>query len=230
MNIRKVKLSKACWDDQRTYRACQIVDYAHNSADSLHEAFVGLKAGRRGSATDEEQDVLRAMLVFAAAGLDSSLKNLFSKCLQQLILEDTKVKEAFEKFIQRELSKGTAEQPLNTKLLAKALVEPLPIFHLGEQYVYDLTGSSLQSADQIFSASAALGIDPLKQAKLDKKRLDEIFEARNKIIHEFDIDFSGARRNRVQRTMTTMICMTNDILELSERFIEMVRRKLPKAP
>ena len=227
MRIRKPRMTKACWDDQRTYRACQIVEYAHESADSLHEAFVGLKAGRKGPATDEEQDVLRAMLVFAAAGLDSSLKNLFKSCLQQLILQDIKVKEAFEKFIQRELSKGSAEQPLNTKLLAQALVEPLPIFHLGERYVYELTGSSLQSADQIFSASAALGIDPAKQAKLKKTRLDEIFKARNKIIHEFDIDFSGARRNRVQRSMTTMVEMTNDLLEVSERFVELVRKKLP---
>ena len=228
MKIRKPKLSRACWDDQRTYRAYQIVEYAHDSADSLHDAFIGLKAGRKGPATDEEQDVLRAMVVFAGAGLDSSIKNLFTSCLQELVLEDSKVKEAFEKFIQRELSKGTAELPLNTKLLAEALVEPLPVFHLVERYVYDLTGSSLQSADQIFSASAALGIDPVKEAKLNKKKLDRIFKARNKIIHEFDIDFSGARRNRVQRSMTDMVEMTNHLLEISERLIEIVRKKLPE--
>ena len=227
MNIRTFKIAKSCRDDSRTARACQIVEYAHESAESLHDAFVHLKGGRKGPATDEEQDVLRAMLVFAGAGLDSSIKELFKSCLRHLVLVEPKVKDEFQKFIQREISKGTAQLPINTKLLAEAFVEPFPIIYLIERYVYDLTGSSLQSADQIFSASAALGIDPKKEAKLDKDKLDRIFKARNKIIHEFDIDFSGARRNRVLRPMTKMIERTNVLLEVSERFIKLVHSKLP---
>jgi hypothetical protein len=64
--------------------------------------------------------------------------------------------------------------------------------------------------------------------KLDKRQLRRIFATRNKIVHELDIDFSAARRNRVQRTVKEMVEMTNNLLELSQRIVELVRKKVPQ--
>ena len=225
VTVRNFHPKQECVESETCSRAYKIVEYAHDSAKALHDAFVTLKGGRAGAATDEEQDVLRAMLVSAGAGLDSTLKQLFRNALQKLIFDDENVREGIEKFIERELRRPYGESALNTNLLAKALVEPLPITHLSERYVYDLTGSSLQSADQLFAAAAALGIDPNAEAHLDKNDLTKIFTARNKIVHEMDIDFTAARRNRIQRRVNEMVRMTNVLLEHSQMFVELVQVK-----
>lgn len=43
-----------------------------------------------------------------------------------------------------------------------------------------------------------------------------------------DIDFDGARRNRVQRKRDAIVDMTNALLEVATAFIEHVYNKLPK--
>src|ERR1035441_3502362 len=54
---------------------------------------------------------------------------------------------------------------------------------LVEDYVYELTGDSLQSSEQLFKTCAALGADG--QAAIgDAKTLKNVFDARNQIIHE----------------------------------------------
>ena len=63
--------------------ACQgaalILKHTHDSASALLKAFNLAREGRgrpRGMTTDEEQDLLRAMVVMAAAGLDAMAKQL----------------------------------------------------------------------------------------------------------------------------------------------------------
>lgn len=168
------------------------------------------------------------MLVSAGAGLDSSIKQLFKGTIEVLIFSDDSVCSNFEKFVVKALGKGNGELDIDTKLLAKALITPFPIVHLADRYLYELTGSSLQSADQLFSAACALGLDPKKDVKLDEKKLKPVFDARNKIVHEFDIDFTGARRNRIQRRAEDMVDMANELLLVSQKFVELVFGKLPK--
>ena len=169
--IRNFTKKRLLADNATTTRAYQIVEYAHESCKALLEAFAKLKGDRKGAATDEEQDVLRAMLISAGAELDSAVKQLFKDSLQQLIVSNNNVREGFERFVDKALRKGSGEIEIDTKLLARALVTPLPIIYLSERYIYDLTGSSLQSADQLFAACSALGIEPKKDAKLDKEKL-----------------------------------------------------------
>ena len=51
---------------------------AHDAASSFLDTFNKVREARqaKGTPTDEEQDLLRAMLLFATAGLDSMVKQL----------------------------------------------------------------------------------------------------------------------------------------------------------
>ena len=59
-----------------------------------------------------------------------------------------------------------------------------------EDYIYELTGSSLQTAEEVDKVAGALGID---DAALRKRivGLKTLFVARNEISHELDLCFAG---------------------------------------
>lgn len=225
--IRTFKAIKACADDERTSRSCKIVEYGHESCTALLAAFRTVKGPRAGGATDEQQDILRAMLVMAGACIDSTLKQLFRDCIPILIQSDSGVRSSFNKFVESALKRGRADDALDVKLLAQALGNENPLRYLSSSYVYDLTGSSLQSAEQLYSAADALGIPWKYSINISKSRLKSIFDARNKIVHEMDIDFSAARRNRYQRKIDEMIDDTNELLRIAGLMVTMTQKKLP---
>lgn len=79
----------------------------------------------------------------------------------------------------------------------------------------------------MFSAVSAFGIEPEKTLGMERKELKKVFDARNQIVHEFDIDFSGARRNRRQRRANDIVEMSNKLLKLSQDTVEHVFSQLP---
>jgi len=166
------------------------------------------------------------MLVMAGACVDSAIKQLFKDAVPHLIREDDDVRKGLERFAERALKQKEVEGDLDTKLLSKVLTSAHPLEFLSEAYVYELTGSSLQSADQLMSACAALGLDGLKEVKLDPKRLRRIFGARNDIVHEMDIDFDAARRNRNQRKIGDMVEDANALLEVADAIVRKIHEKL----
>ncbi len=92
-----------------------------------------------------------------------------------------------------------------TKFLARILVAGDPQDRLIDLYVLDLTGSSLQSADQLMRAAKALGLKP-SDMDVDPTELKPIFGARNKIIHELDVNLerTATRRNQNSRRRPVM--------------------------
>ena len=77
----------------------------------------------------------------------------------------------------------------------KFSLKRIPRAKLIEEYIRELTGESLQSADEILRTTAALGLEN-KTLGLDILRLKEIFQIRNKIIHELDLDLNAPKRKR----------------------------------
>jgi hypothetical protein len=84
----------------------------------------------------------------------------------------------------------------------------LRTYQLIEDYVYYLTGSSLQSAQQVELTAGALGID---DATLRGRitGLGELFTARNQVSHELDLQRlerpgDRTRRGRAMGVTTTM--------------------------
>lgn len=210
--------------------ASVILVTAHESAVALLKAFNLARDERgrpRGMTTDEEQDLLRAMLVYAAAGLDGMVKQLIRDALPLVLGRDERAQEALEKFIVRQIrpETGDADRTVGAKFLARVLSRPSPQRSAIDEYIRHLTGGSLQSSASLYEVVGALGLWP-DDVGVDRRLLDPIFEARNKIIHELDINLTVERRTRNLRSRGTMIAHTDHLLVVGERILKGVDGKL----
>lgn len=211
-------------------KACSIGQTAHESADALLKAYdlARTQRGRpRGMTTDNEQDLLRSMLVMAAAGLDGMAKQLITDTLPSLITIDEKAQNSFEKFIARRLTSELAGT--NARLLASALAAPSPQARLIAEYIQSLTGGSLQSTESLFEVAAALGADATAIG-LVPDQLKPIFDTRNKIIHELDINLNARKRTRTVRKQGLMIKHTERLLQIAAALIASVDTRLRAKP
>jgi hypothetical protein len=197
---------------------------AHDAATSFLEAFQSVRVNRnaRGMPTDEEQDLLRAMLLFASAGVDSLVKQLVRDALPAVLAHNAAAGEMFKTFVGRRLRSG---DEINTKLLADILGDQKPRERLVSLQVEELCSSSLQSTEELLKAGAAFDIRSTEITD-DPNRLTNIFRIRNQIAHEMDVDFTQANRSRRPRGRQPMVTNTNYLFGVANAFLEQVDRKL----
>lgn len=215
---------------ERLKKAASIYEYTHTSASSLLGAFDDAKAKRgnpRGVLTDQEQDILRAALVMCCAGLDGALKQAIRDSLQHLLEKDEQVRQGFEKFIRKRISGEDDAVELfgGAKFLAQVLADSEPRERLIEEYIRQLTGESLQSAEEVMRTLAALGID-YKSLKLDIARLKEIFQLRNTIIHDLDIDLDAPKRKRRVRSQADLLDNADHVLSVTRQILQEVNKSV----
>ena len=227
-------------------KACLILKHTHESSQALFAAYGLARAIRsirkqketkgddkkeismlRGMTTDEEQDLLRAMLVSAASGLDAMTKQLIREALPIIIQIGKEALAELEKFVTRRLRDGTDDSLERTPFLARVLTAPSTQKQIIEDYIGYLTKGSLQSSDELSRVAKAFGISQ-KEVNIDHTKLRPIFESRNRIIHELDINFSGKRRRRNLRSEGTMKSYTETLIELAENILKSVDSKLSK--
>jgi hypothetical protein len=114
-----------------------ILKYAHDTAESLLQSFADVRTARnaKGAPTDEEQDLLRAMVVFAGAGIDSMTKQLIRDTLPILVAGSSQARNRIERLGARHLRRGSGEeddavgeglQTVNPQRLAKILLADSP--------------------------------------------------------------------------------------------------------
>ncbi len=217
-------------------RASTVLEMAKGSVRNFFDIYEKVRQARnagQGAPMDNEQDLLRAALVFAAAGLDSTLKELIKGSMRPLSKINTNVQEQFESFIQRKL-RGDSDElgPASAnKFLASILASDLPQERLLSEYVLYLTGSSLQSVDQLFKSTSALGAET-KIIADNKAELKKIFSARNQIIHELDVKFTGKvghqQRNRPRKSEIEKQCKL--LIDVAEAIIKSVRNNMLGTP
>ncbi|HUT24319.1 MAG TPA: hypothetical protein VM492_08265, partial [Sumerlaeia bacterium] len=82
---------------------------------------------------------------------------------------------------------------------------------------------SLQSMDELARTAAALA---LTKTKIDHATLKPIFDIRNKIVHELDINLDGDRRKRNHRGLEDMKRYTRALLDIAEAILSEVDEKL----
>lgn len=211
-------------ENQAALNAYLILCSAHKTASSFLEIFINTQEAQQSvnNSTDEEQDLLRAMLVFASAGLDSMVKQLVSDALPKVIENDRGAESLFKQFIERRLNR---EEKLDNRFLANILGDTNPREVLLDELINNLTSQSLQSVDQLLKTAAFFNIESRKICE-DPNLLRQVFQMRNQISHEMDVDFNQASGNRKPRTKEQMVDATTTLFRISEKFLQEVDSRL----
>jgi hypothetical protein len=208
-------------------RASEVYEYAFRSVQSFIDLFTAEKRRRgskRGILPQAEQDLLRAALTFACAGLDSVLKHAIRDCITNILSRDIEVEKRFAEFIEKKIS-PSATGVTGLKFLSQILAKPDIWGALVDSYIGFLVGSSLQSEEEVFRVCAALGIDP-KSIALKRGSHRHIFVVRNEVIHEMDIDLAARPGKRITRGQRDMLDAINLTLKLARDFVIAVDKKI----
>jgi hypothetical protein len=167
------------------------------------------------------------MLVFAGAGLDAAVKRLIQDTLPGLVRKKAPAREALQAFAARRIRDEAATGAESAKaysLIAIALVSDSPQAAIIRAFVEELTGGSLQSVDRVFEALGALGLQ--KGVTVDRSQLKQVFDDRNRIVHEMDMDLTLSNRRRTSRRRDPMIASANALLTLGAKILEAVDQGL----
>lgn len=209
--------------DMRCHLAHSILVSSRESSASFLEAFQASRKGKKtGTTTDREQDFLRAVLVFASAGLDAMLKQLIRDTLSHVISSSPGARKQYHGFIEAQISPDRKD---GRQVLAKALGSESPQQVMINHLVDDLTSSSLQSVNQVMRVAGHLDI-PTGNITKDVAGLQKIFHMRNQISHEMDVDFTKKNRSRRQRAKKAIIDSANDLFLVSANFLSGVDNHL----
>ncbi len=212
---------------QTNKNAHTILCNAHAASSSFLHIFNVTQSNRQaqGPPADEEQDLLRAMLVFASAGLDSMVKQLVIDALPLVINQNRGADEKFRDYVERRIRRSGE---IDYRLLANVLTSDRPKDGLVENLVSELTSVSLQSTEQLLRVGASFDV-PSNEICPDIQQLNRIFRVRNEIVHEMDVDLTQSNRNRRPREKEVMIDFTNEIFRVAKAFLEGVEGKLNPA-
>lgn len=231
--------SKACTILKHTHDSCEAFLKAYRLARGvrrLQHLFDRQEAGLpppekmrlmvRGISTDEEQDLLRAMLVTAASGLDATTKQLIKDALPSLLQWDDSALQGLQGFVERRIKKqpDTPDELSGARFLSKILTAPAIQQSLIVEYIEALTGGSLQSLNELHKAVDALAIT-IDSLRHDKERFKLIFATRNKIIHELDINLEARYRNRNVRNEKEMREYTDKLIQTAGEILRAVNKK-----
>lgn len=164
------------------------------------------------------------MLLFAAAGLDSFAKQVVQDALPRLARNYPSVRAELRTFTIRRLRREdeSAEgSSLNAAFLADVLMGP-PWGNLVDSWKRELTGSSLQSKDELHRVAKALGVSQVPGVRDAINGLEQTFAIRNQISHEMDINFESVNRNRNSRRRNDMVARTNGLLAAADALLRAV--------
>lgn len=204
--------------------AYTILCNAHDASSSFLDTFEAVRSARnrRGAPTDEEQDLLRACLVFASAGLDSMSKQLVRDALPAVLDRHDGAHAMLKQHVQRHILREMTDESLS--VLADVLVDPQPRKRLIGRMVFDLTAGSLQSSEEVMRVGSYFDV-PSHELVADPRELQKIFNVRNQIVHEMDVDYGQVNRNRRPRTKASMTSYTNEIFAVAYRFLAQVDKR-----
>jgi len=188
--------------------------------DETYPALRAKRTGSRGRLTHAEQDIFRAAVVFAGAGVDTVFKEAMRSCIAIQVERSDGAREKYVEFVTRFIQAGPT---IDAHRLATILTTSDPDRTLKDAYVDMLTGSSLQSLSQVTAAISALGLQDDRELFKQAKCLNPLFRVRNEIAHELDmtpesVAGRGARHRR-ERTITAYKTMCHDGLNFAQRVL-----------
>ncbi len=173
------------------------------------------------SQPSSKEDLLRAVLLFACSTIDSVGKQLTKDCLVELIDSDEGAQKTFETYVSRQIDKEPH------KILARALSKPDYRGELIQVLRESIEGKSLQSYPQISTLTAQFGV--ITDTIFNRAEAEKIFDTRQKIVHEMDIDSivpGGPAAQRRTRAESELKEQAEQILKASCLLIEAVHNKI----
>jgi len=226
MTIRLPSLTEAIINDA-TETAQRYLASAYDSVEAVLRNLDVVREQRRaagqdlrGRLTENEEDLLRAAIVFAGAGLDATLKQLIRDSLPSVLEVSDLADGKFSAFIKTHISQADV---VDVSRLAAYLASRSPRAELIEAYIADLTGGSLQSKQQVEAVAGALGVD---DADLRRRvaGLRTAFQARNQIAHELDLRSPERHGDRARRTrkINDSVGTCHELLESAQLLINAV--------
>ena len=160
-------------------KAHLIIEYAHDTGQAFLEAFKTVRIARgagSGATTHVDQDLLRAMVVFAASGLDSMIKQIVRDLAPSLVVKDSDSRKSFKDFVARKLKRGEDA----SEFLSAIMIEDSPKEALIKNLISEFTSSSLQSIEELRRVAKFFGI-PHKEVIGDEPLLRKAFEAEKEL-------------------------------------------------
>lgn len=192
-------------DRSTLHRAQRYLQGAHDAVSNMlnvtYPALRSQREGKRGRLTHAEHDCFRAAVVFAAAGVDTVFKEAIRCAVPNLVDLFDLARDKYLEFVTTYIKEGSGVSP---RAIAGLLADKDSGSRLVEEYIQQLTGSSLQSVGQITMALSALGLGDEKDLYIAAKQQRKLFEVRHQIAHELDMTQASARgkgkRSRHERT------------------------------
>jgi len=183
---------------------------------------IGRRRTTQRNQTEEQTDILRAMLIFSASGLDSAVKQLINDALETIVKNNEGAQLQMKSFLRRALKD---DDSININVLADLFSTPSPWDKGLKMLKHELTSNSLQSTEQLLMVGSYFDIKSTDITN-DVQLLKKAFDARNEIIHEMDIVNITSIRRRRGRPMQTMCEYTNLMLKTADNFIVSTESKL----
>lgn len=209
--------------------AVSILQGAHGTASYLAEVFDYLEMQieaaddpAQAEFAAQNEELLRAMLIFAGSGLDAMIKQLVQDALADVINLRNGAQEQFRQFVERRLKRGDGP---DYSFVAGVIADPDPRLRLVGDLVEDLTSRSLQSVEEISRVGSYFDI-PSPALIPEPEVTRNVFSVRNQIIHEMDIDFADSNKSRRSRRYADMAAHTQELFNVASRFLTAVDTQL----
>lgn len=195
----------------------------HQSVSGLFDALHVLrlkgqqaKTETRGKLSADQQNLLRAALVFTSSGLDACLTRLLRDTLPTLVATDGAAEKEFKKWVSARLDNKVSGE------VRQAILDGDPRARLVELYVKAISTPSLQATSDLRTVRDALG---LTAAHVSDDLVDDLapfFAARNEIAHELDlVDPTGpGTSSQRQRGMDAARVQCDDVLTFVSTIIQ----------
>ena len=206
-------------------KAYKLLEYGIDSVNNLYELYH--KRGERvrtGAPYQQDQDILRSMLVMAGATLDSSIKRVIESSYQTLMRTGDKSKEYARKYVIRKIVKNLDKEGADH--LAEVLLSDRPADIITKHIIDDSTGESLQSMSKIYEVSDMLGVALKGHEKFTEDDLRDAFDARNEIVHEMDAQLKKKGWHRRRRKKDDIFRYSRLLLDVTEMFLHSVDSRL----
>lgn len=216
--LRKLDQGRQAW----ARPAYRILGRAHVSVSELFAASSALGTARRkanssprGRNSVSEVDILRSAIVMTSAGLDASMKLLVNEAGRELISRGAVgACAAYRQHLKREMSKPRVSDSFRQAVLADDPGKGLLKFYLRER-----TKASFQgSGDLVVRVKGVLGISNSEVPDSVLEQLKPFFEARNKIVHEMDLEDPEKKKDsvkRVHRYTEVVARQCNEVFEVA---------------